>query len=252
MYIGMDKNFYIILSSKTADFHLTLPNPINLVGQYEVGLIEFSYTLSYPNLDETEFYVLPQQPAGAPPAEEVQTPTRIVVPKGVYRDVGAWLQVCHNSIPQGLKQYLTIVKTTSAGQYEITIGKADVKANGGLRFSDYTQQILQLPGNEIRGAVKGYANLNVNKNFLIIEADFVEAQWFNNSIRPFLSISHINFINFEYGAVIQKQIVTPLFVPVIRQSLHHLNLTMKFESNRQPEFQTGWNHIILYFRSKKS
>lgn len=245
-----DKSFYIILSSQTADFRLSLPQPIQLRGPYEVALLEFSFSLTWPNVNETEFFILPQ-----PPAESnvpIPTAVQVTLPKGFYQDAGTWLTECHNAIPIGYKQYFTIVKSVpTSGYYEISIGRSDAKANGGIRVSDYVKRLLQLPSNEIRQTTKGYANLNVDKNFLIIEADFVDPQYFNDSARPFLSISHLNFIQFNYGSVIQKQIVTPLFLPVNRQTLFNLNLEMKFSSNEKPHFQAGWNHVVLCFRPKK-
>lgn len=238
----MDKPFTINLTSyKSGDFAINLPDPIRLKVPYEVAIVDLSFVQTWENMKETTFIVVP---VGAP---EI----RVTVPKGYYRGIGSWLEAWHDLIPVGHKEYLTLVKTYAAlGWYNLTIGKKDAKANGKIRIDDYAKRVLNLRRNEISSEIVQYADLNSDRYFFLLEADFVEPQHINNNIRPLLAMLRLQFHQFEYYNIFRYHPEFPVFIPVNKNVLQRLSIETFFEERDKPIFEKGWNHLGLYFRPR--
>lgn len=242
----MDKPFYVSMTSRrSGDFTAVFQDTVRLAVPYEVAIVDLVYTVSWQNMEEVVYKIIT--------AAEPTVQHEVIVPKGFYRNIKAWLEVWHHYAPTGLKQYVTVGKELNLGQYILTVGKDTARAEAKeakLLIPEYARQVLQVNGRELTGVINRYADMHIGKNFFLLEGDFVDKQYYNDELRPLLFMTRLQFYNLDYCDDLDRSPLVPKFIPVNTNELRRLTIETYFDNREKPYFQRGYNHCVLCFRPR--
>ena len=266
--------FYLTLpsnageSNTTANFRVQLPNPINLQGNWEVGLAEIQYPFSWNNIDQTMKGVNSWDNVlfiSFKPSVMKETQVSVHIPSGHYE-----------SIHELLDAFKHEFSTKKVYPYEGGKKRGKAKPLGKYIQIDYRPMQkrikISLNTNFIKGIILGNrlqylfgfdvgrlgvlsSSVNYAKyppdifhgfSTLYVYCDLVQPQVIGNSLAPLLRT--ISVTDRKYGGTVNEIFLSPHYIPIRNRYFSSVAVEIKNDQNELIPFKFGKAIIKLHLR----
>ena len=240
-------SFYVTLPSdsslkyfpdnKISNFITQLPTPINLSGEWEVGLSEIIYPHSWFNVNEYRNSFVFGIPDGNITRNVIKA-----IPPGSYESINDILKAM-NDILFHDKVYLGFNKATK--KVKIT-----VKDGFSITFNDGLKQLLGFTSETITGTMHSpfVADPHAAFPFFYVYTDIVSPQIVGDVQAPLLRIVKVEG---KDGEIISHHFDRPQYLPLIRQSFQTISVELRLNSGNFVPFERGKVIIVLHFRMRQ-
>lgn len=247
--------FYVTLPSNSSlkffpqnklyNYTTQLSNPIELHGEWEVGLSEIQYPHTWYNVTEGHNAIFFDDGGG--------TWTKRKVPAGYYKNTNAVLVGLHAAI-DGLNHSETTIFEDNINIKSHGFGKVRIKMKHGtrLKLTGDVAALLGFPDNSIIDSLKispAPPDMNGGMFSLYVYTDIVTSQIVGDTKVPLLRIVKIDG---EDGDFISKTYEKPQYIPLIRSSFSSIEIDIKDDTGRNVPFERGKVMITLHFRQRRS
>lgn len=243
-------SFYVTLPSdssmnyfpenKISHFISRLPNPIELTGEWEVGLVEFIYPHTWYNVNNTNNFIGFDLNDG-----------KIIgrrIPPGFYE-----------SVPDILKAVaIQDHKNKIYFNFSIVTKRVNIKVKNNARvvLYDGLAQMLGFEPCEINSTTEQpektvhspyVADPCAHYRVLMVYSDIVEPQIVGDVLAPLLRIVNVTGND---GEVICVKYDRPHYLPVSRKQIDTLEIVIRTHIGELTPFQRGRSYVKLHFRQK--
>lgn len=245
-------SFYVTLPSdssmnyfpenKISHFITRLPVPIELKGEWEVGLVEFTYPHTWYNVNNTNNLI------GFDLNDGKELGRRI--PPGFYETVpeilkAIWIKDHENKI------YFDFHPITKRVHVRVKNGAKVILENGIAQMLGFESKIEISSMNEgnIETVVESpyVADPCAHYRFLLLYTDIVEAQIVGDVLAPLLRVVNITG---KDGEVITAQYDRPHYLPVSRKNIETIEIVIRSHTGELTPFERGRSYVKLHFRQK--
>ncbi len=265
-------NIYLTLPSNTmdfptntpAEFRVTLPNSLDLNGEWELGLVEIQYPHSWNNLqggtdtpNQDNWILINMQPSYYNGVIEVY------VPAGSYSDVDTLIMAVREAMknwkpPQGTKSKSFDLSRLFMISYDKTYRRVKIKLNPtaikGSVLSQNLQYIFGFGGRWSRAFTKSvnYANYPVDLssgfNTLYVYCDLVQPQIVGNILASLIRTVPISG---EFGETVDKVFLGPHYIPLRTKSFDTIEFSIRTDRNKPVLFNFGKVIVKVHLRWKQ-
>lgn len=231
-----DSSLRYFSGNKISHFITQLPSPINLIGEWEVGLSEIIYPHSWYNVNETNntfFYDIGD-------GKLVKKSLEV----GYYESPYDIITTIHSLIP----------KTSTKYTLNYNKNSKRIKAHASQGASLHLQKLSTLLGFRsntiIRGSMKSElaADVMSDFSFFYVYTDIVSPQIVGDVYAPLLRIVQVKGLD---GEVISQYFERPQYLPVTQQSFHTINIEIRLNSGGYVPFEKGKVIVVLHFRMRQ-
>lgn len=245
-------SFYITLPSdsslkyfpdnKISHYITRLPSPIELHGEWEVGLVEFMYPHTWYNVNAQNNLI------GFDLNDGKKIGRRI--PPGFY-----------SSIPE-------ILKAVAIKDHENKIGfefhpitkRVHIKVKNGAKVI-LENGLAQMLGFETPQSISSLNHDNVETviispyvtdpcahyRVLLVYTDIVEPQIVGDVVAPLLRIVNVRGSD---GEIVNEQYERPHYLPVSRKIINTIEIVIRTHTGQLTPFERGRSYVKLHFRQK--
>lgn len=213
-----------------------LPAPINLKGEFEVGLSEIIYPHSWYNVNETNNIIFYDLGDGKLVKRSLEV--------GCYESASDIVTVIQSLLPKTPSKFtLNYNKNTKRI-------KAYVAQGASLYLGKLSPLLGFQPDSIIRGAVKSELAADVMSvfPFFYVYTDIVSPQVVGDVYAPLLRIVRVKG---QDGEVISQYFERPQYLPVTQQTFQTINIEIRLNSGDFVPFEKGKVIIVLHFRMKQ-
>ena len=240
-------SFYVTLPSDSSQkffsgnkiyhFITQLPSPIELNGEWEVGLSEIIYPHSWFNVTENRNSFIFEISEG-----NVSRNVQKTISPGCYESISDILKAM-NDILFHDKVYLGFNKSTK--RVKIT-----VKEGFSITFNDGLRQLLGFEPGKITGTVYSsfVADPHADFPFFYVYSDIVIPQIVGDVQVPLLRIVKVEGRD---GEIISRHYDRPQYLPVARQCFQTIHVELRLNSGDFVPFERGKVIVVLHFRMRQ-
>lgn len=243
----MGKEFFLTLPSwtsdtlfphnKAGDYYVKLPKPLNLYGEWKVGMVNVLVPKSWYNITEHMNYINVTQYGD-------NVPTKVTIPYGRYESV--------NEVIVELNKSLTVVLPNQ----EIYFGydnrrkKAYVSIESGAYTLSMPRSMSGLLGftyGEVMNRsqyAQGQPNLEMTNEFVVINCDIVEEQIVGNLKSPMLGYLYARDV--QYGESLRYTVDTQ-YLRLRNKAFEVIHIWMTDLAGNQIEFIPTKTLVQLHF-----
>lgn len=237
-----DNSLNYFPENKISHFITRLPTPIELRGEWEVGLVELMYPHTWYNVNEQNNLI----------GYALEKNGKIYgrrIPPGCYEYVPELLRTIHVKEHEN-KIYFDYNYVTK--RVTITV-KNDAKVifdNGlapllGFESKKEIATSVEEPVKSEEGSF--VADLSASYQVLMIYTDIVEPQIVGGILAPLLRIVKVRG---EDGEMISEQYDRPHYLPVSRKHIETLEIVIRTNLGNLVPFERGRSYVKLHFRQK--
>lgn len=240
--------FYITLPSNSstqyyphnAVSHYTtqLPKRIDLMGSWEVALIEIHYPGNFENVTENGNYVLIQ-------ANNAGTECKI--PPGLYESIDTLLShvnICIESV--GMFKYDKEHSSIKLLIDDILRQSTKIKLSDTLALQlgyNPTVDIVKHPH-----ASKPPDVMRGVPNSMFVYCDVVEPQLVGDVVTPLLRVVNTRADKTQYGRSFTQIFQSPMYVPVLKRQFNDIEINLRDSAGHFVPFGFGLSSVVLHFR----
>ena len=242
------KDFYLYLPSNTrykgntpAQFIVLLAQPYELVGEWEVGLMEIQYQRTWYNV---------------PPEQFVHIGSKTIpIPEGMYNTMDDLLKILNKKIKWGLggSSDITVdINSIEAKQKtRLKISRTDEDATDqDLYFSKRLSDMLgfEKTGPFLSGDRKSEhpADIEDGMHNLYVYCDLIEPVAVGDARVPLLRIVPI-----QKGPIVTTSYSKVFYYPLMRKIFGAVEINIKGDTGEMIPFVGGKSYVTLHFRQKK-
>jgi len=281
----MMKNLYLTLPSNTADFpenktsdyRVKLPNPIELQGRWEMGLVEIQYPFSWNNIhaeserDRDNFLVFLVEPNYIPIVVDVSP--------GWYGTVDELFAAIQQGIEEAKKLNLKSLQTTDGTENETpeNVDSIEAALKDGFHLTydqirkrvrlnlnttlikecflgKHLQYLLGFPSDQsiTFTAEKNLAtyppDLTGSFNTLYVYCNLVESQIVGGSLVPLLRTVPIEG---KFGDSINKVFLSPHYLDLRTNSFDTIEISIRDDTDKPVKFNFGKSIVKLHLRKRQ-
>lgn len=242
----MSGGFYIILPSNAcldayphntnSNFTIQLAQPLDLQGEWEVGLAEIQYPNSWFTIREHMTFRLSKD----------SKDWEFQLKKGYYKDIPDIVKAMNYNIqtrkdPPDVFFY-----------YDSTTGKVNFRGPEVYEFSA-TEELSHIVGiyNTHGNPVKPHRTADITGGFtsLYLYTDIIEHQIVGDFSVPLLRCVPVKGKSHECITVVYDR---PYYIPVSKSHIHTITVEIKTDLNRHVPFRVGKVIVRLHFRPRKA
>jgi hypothetical protein len=247
--------FYLTLpsNSKTTNtaacFETSLPQQINLEGNWECALCDFIY----PN---TWFNVLPDQATFQFFDLDNNTRHKIKIVPSRYETVQDLVKAINEAISfaskgQGFDKYIQLTYNELWKFVKLTVDQKHIKS---LKFSEHVTYMLgftheQLTGSKDAEMLKEVAlhppDMHGGMHYLYLYCDVLQPQIVGNTLAPLLQVVNVEG---RYMDIVNRTYISPHYVPVLKKCFSSIEINIKNDQNQLVTFAFGKCIVKLHFR----
>lgn len=268
----MKDQFYITLPSNssmkffpnntTARYTTQLPRRIELVGEWEVALVEIQYPLTLQNINEPYNVVRFHVHRSDTPAENLHDiPTssgekrvahgQFLIEPGIYTDIWEIIRAL-NSLAT-IKEHLEFGRADSADDRLAVVRKCSCKDGHYLSFSGGLRQQLGFPKltSNIRDRLVADYPLNLHSGIpsqMFVYTDLAEPRIVGDVYAPLLRIVRTVGKNFHNGVSESKSLAPPHYVPLLLTNFRTIEIDIRDSQGRPMPFTRGTLTATLHFK----
>ena len=242
------KDFYLYLPSNTkhtgntpGEFIVPLAQPYELVGEWEVGLMEIQYARMWYNVPSDQFVQVGN--------------TTILIPEGIYADIGELIKILNKKIKWGLggNPPVTVefntIETTQKTRLKIETNDASEELAPDLylskRLSDMLGFVMTDPFSAGDRKSKYPADIEDGIHNLYVYCDLIEPVAVGNAKVPLLRIVPI-----QKGPIVTTSYSKVFYYPVMRKIFGAVEINIKGDTGEIIPFVGGKSFVTLHFRKK--
>lgn len=243
----MGKEFFLTLPSwtsgnlfpqnKAGDYYVKLPKPVNLYGEWKVGMVNVIIPKMWYNVKENDNYINITQNGD-------EVPTRVIIPYGRYDSINEVIVELNHSVSNSLPNQEVYFG------YDVRRKKCYVSIESGDKMVSMCRGIAQLLGFIFEQSVNKsqYAqrqpNLEVANEYVVVNCDIVEEQIVGNLKTPMLGYLYTRGI--EYGESLNYSVDTQ-YVGLRNKSFEVIHIWMTDVEGNQIEFNPSKTLLQLHF-----
>lgn len=229
-----DSSSHYFPGNKISNFITQLPTPINLNGEWEVGLSEVIYKHSWYNINENNNDFTFDIGDGKTVRKELSP--------GFYETTLDILRALTIIVPAG-KFYFSFNENTKKVKVQITKGAS-------LRFGVGLSNLLGFNNENLLGTVQSPhpADPCSDFSYFYIYADIVSPQVLGDIQAPLLRIVRVEG---RPGNVISRNYDRPHYVPVSRNNFQTIEIQCRLNSGSLVPFERGKVIAVLHFRMRQ-
>lgn len=266
---SLSDGFYVTLPSNAsahvfpnntiAQYRVNLSRHIDLVGDWEVGLAEFSYPHTWFNAPEdlTSFDVKnlrpdgPPNKAGALPKEydeKKYSITNLQIPEGSYDTAEKIGRALQTVLQKKFERQIEVF-------YDSIVGRFFFKGTGQyrLRFKHALAHIFGLVSDDWYTCGPGWtsapyaADIKAGFYHMFVYTDVIQHQLVGDVLAPLLRTVPVTG---EHKDTVFKSFSPVYYVPVNRKHIEDITIEVKNDQNRPVKFKYGKVVITLHFRPR--
>lgn len=242
-------SFYITLPSDASmdvfpdntmsHFSTKLPKRLELLGEWEVGLVEMIYPRMWNNItDDGNSY---EYNLGNG-VKKVNS-----IPSGFYESVNEII----DQFEKNIKIKLAYNKLSKKVKLQLTNG-ATLRLSKGLAESlgfDHNETLGEniIPPNTIFIESPFVADPNVDLHLLYIYTDIIQPEMVGGIVAPLLRILTVKG---KDGEMVHAQFERPHYLPLSRKNIESIEIVIRTHSGRYVSFERGKLIVKLHFRLK--
>ena len=216
-----------------------LPHPIDLEGQWEVGLVSMSYPHNHYNIRRDEASIV---------CVKNTLPYSFFLRSGYYHSLKALevaiegmtkmatLKFFHLEIDDITRKTTIIVERKDT---EVILGKVLARILGFGEQVTFTHGIYLSPMQ---------VDLNRGFNYIFVYSDIVESSVVGNTSAPLLRIFPISG---KSGDLITKEVQNIHYKPVQKSQFDTIEILLKNENGENIPFEGGKSVVTLHFRKRR-
>ena len=243
-------SFYVTLPSdssmnyfpenKISHFFTRLPVPIELKGDWEVGLAEFIYPHTWYNVNDQNNLI------GFDLGDGKEIGRRI--PPGCYESVSDII----NAIKiKDIQDKISFHFNSVTKRVRIKVkNKAKVILHTGLaELLGFNATVICNTNERLETFVESpfVADPCAQYRVLLVYSDIVEPQIVGDVVAPLLRITNVSGND---GEVVSAQYERPYYLPVNRKLIETLEIVIRTHTGHLAAFERGRSYITLHFRQK--
>ena len=242
------KDFYLYLPSNTkhtgntpGEFIIPLAQPYELVGEWEVGLMEIQYARMWCNVPSDQFVQVGN--------------TTILIPEGIYADIGELIKILNKKIKWGLggNPPVTVefntIETTQKTRLKIETNDASEELAPDLylskRLSDMLGFVMTGPFSAGDRKSKYPSDIEDGIHNLYVYCDLIEPIAVGNAKVPLLRIVPI-----QKGPIVTTSYSKVFYYPVMRKIFGAVEINIKGDTGEIIPFVGGKSFVTLHFHKK--
>ena len=245
MVLPSNSSLDIFPSNSLASYITKLSQPLNLEGQWEVGLGEIQFEKSWYNVREKEnliFYF----PASGKPFHVVK------IPIGYYPTIEELISIIHQELQKADPNFLHYTKFT----FDKISNRVQVEVKSGatISFSDDIATIFgfQTPfDTALKTTTTAPFSVNIQLGIysLYVYTDLAEAQTVGDTRVPLLRIVPSQG---QHGEFITRTYERLQYVPVAKSLIDTIRIDIRDDTGELIQFQSGKVVITLHLRLASS
>ncbi len=267
-------NLYLTLPSNTkdfptntpADFRVRLPYPLDLDGDWELGLVEIQYPFSWDNVkggteksNQDNWILIDMQPNNA----YYEGMIELRIPTGSYASVESLITAMQDTMDNWRPERKTKKKKIRLSRlvmlsYDKTYSrvriKLDTTAIKGVVLGTPLQYMLGFGGKWSYTFSKAQVfgtyppDLTSGFNTLYVYCDLIQPQIVGNILAPLLRTVAVSG---EFGKTVDKIFLEPHYLPLRNKRFDTVQLSIKSDQNESVKFNFGKSIIKLHLRRKR-
>lgn len=234
-----DSSMHFFPENKISHFKTQLPFPLDLKGEWEVGLSEIIYPHSWHNINETNNYFRYEINNG-----NIVSSVKQEIDVGCYESMYDIVSAIQLSLPKNPSRFtLHYNKTTKRVKINVVQDASLYLENMG--------EILGFPNKSaIRGNMKSEYTADVGSNFsfFYVYTDLISSQIVGDTQAPLLRIVRVKG---QDGETISQYYDRPQYLPLMRHSFQTIQVELRLNSGDFVPFQRGKVIIVLHFRMRQ-
>ena len=266
-YLAMANSFYVTLPSDgsmdvfqentVTNYRTKLAQPVELSGEWEVGLVEIQYPHSWLNVREGEntlvYYMVDEKDEGSGREYEI-----VKISAGHYKDV---LHLLKSLNEAASIRYPSLFKQHDMFAYDsitkrVTMVLPPMAQNSTTMKTYLTGPLAEKLGWGVKGAIYGSwvqaprpADPNLGFHSLYVYGDVVQHRPVGGQKVPLLRIVKIEG---QDGDIVDHPILTPHYIPLARKRFETIEIDIRNDLGEPVPFVQGRVIVTLHFRQRRS
>jgi hypothetical protein len=251
--------FYVTLPSNASmdtypnntvtEYATKLPHPLELDGQWEVGLVEMTYPITWYNVERGECHLIIESDSG-------EMFLSIKLSEGRYETCKDLVNDIKRLVKKHVQRYYEARNETAYQPDIFTIDlnektqKVSIQTYGcNLVLSKKLADLLGFERTELSREEKyeAVSAVDVNRGY---ECLFVYCNVVVDSIVGDVRAPLLRSINVRgrYGESVREVFVKPLYIPVRRNRFDTIEISIKGETGKPVSFNSGRSCVTLHFK----
>lgn len=246
------EQFYVTLPSNSSldifpqntisEYVTQLCQPIELEGEWEVGLVECQYPRSINNVTKKQnrLYYKASKTAPFYPLE---------MQVGFYSSINNFIRAINDKLKNHDPQALSKVKFSynkTSGRVKITISND----TGGVSFDDDIAAILgfEVPFQRVITTTTTSlraADIHGGIYSLYIYCNIIQPQFVGDTQVQLLKIVPIEG---EHGQVVTKTYQNPQYIPLLQRQFNTIEINIKDSTGKFIQFESGHSSVLLHLK----
>lgn len=236
-----DSSMNIYPNNTVSEFTVNLPQPLDLSGEWEVGLKEIQYPHTWNNVrsqdQNNHFYIY----------DSSGLPTVYILEPGYYSSVKELLQGIKNTIRnKSARDSISLTYNTISRRvtieikngYQISLVKGLANILGFKEDTTISKKTTALNTVNLEGALHS----------LFVYSDVIQAQVVGDTMVPLLRIVNVEG---TYGETISKTFQDPPYFPISRKMIVCIEVNIKDHTGKNIPFESGKLIVQLHFRQRR-
>lgn len=227
------------LNNDPAHYTTQLARRIDLMGLWEVALVEIHYPGNFENVT---------QEGNTVSVESDGVWSTSVIRTGAYNDINTLLQQINVGV--GVAGLFTYDKSTSLISFHLF--NDSIKATTKIRLPD--SLMLQLgyePGVNIMESPNASKQPDVMKgvpNNMFVYCDIVEPQLLGDVMASVLRVVNTRSDKLQYGRSFTQIFQAPMYVPVLKRQFNSIEINLRDSTGYYIPFAFGLSSVVLHFK----
>jgi len=226
--------------NKISHFVTRLPSPIQLKGEWEVGLVEFMYPHTWYNVNEQNNLI------GFDLGDGKELTRRI--PAGCYETVTDILKAIFIKDMQD-KISFNFNAVTKRVRIKVKNNARVILHKGLAEILGFEPTVISSTNERGEAFMESPFAADPSAHFkvLFVYTDVVESQIVGDVLAPLLRIVHVTGID---GDLVNVQYDRPHYLPVSRKDIETLEIVIRTHTGDLTPFERGRSYVKLHFRQK--
>lgn len=239
-----DSSLKYFPENKISHFVTQLPSPIDLKGEWEVGLVELIYPHMWSNIfDGGNEY---EYDAGTGVMKRIKIPFGFfenpsdIVKWMNYQDFNGLIQIIYNKHTRKVK-----IGLKPTARIKLLPGLAESLGFIPKEFSNNDDPVRDSPFKYFEGMK--VADPNFDLKLLYIYSDIAEPQIVGHTVSPLLRVIPVKG---KDGDMVHEVFDRPHYVPLSRKNFQTIETVIRTHTGRLVSFERGQLIVKLHFRQK--
>jgi len=226
--------------NKISHFVTRLPSPIQLTGEWEVGLVEFMYPHTWYNITEQNntfgFDLGDGKELGR------------MIPPGFYETVPDILKAMYVKDMQD-KIFFTFNQVTKRVRIRVKNNARVILHKSLAEKLGFEPVVIAAKNGRIEAFEESpyVADPNTHYKTLFVYTDIVEPQIVGDVLAPLLRMVHVTGTD---GDLVSVQFDRPHYLSVSRKDIETLEIVIRMHTGELTPFERGRSYVKLHFRQK--